>query len=104
MEINFLIFAYRFGPLPRGNSNFRLIKNSLYFRVDSISYVEGAFIFEYPETDENTRRQRTLALPTTINKCPVSTLNGPVKLRKHLCRSFQPYLSEDIYDGSRYEV
>jgi hypothetical protein len=75
--------------------------------AEAVSYVEGSFIFEYIEADGNTHRQRTLALPTTINKCTVSTLNGPVRLRKHLSGNIEPkpeILSHDICDDSFYEV
>jgi hypothetical protein len=50
-KINFLIFAYRFGPLPRGNSNFRLIRISLYCRVDSVG--------DYPTYHSSSRLKLT---------------------------------------------
>jgi hypothetical protein len=75
--------------------------------AEAISFVHGAFLYEYPEADEETHRLRTLALPLRINNCPVSTLNGPIMLRKHLRRSLQPMpqtLSDEIWDDSQYEV
>jgi hypothetical protein len=75
--------------------------------AEAISFVHGAFLYEYPEADEETHRLRTLALPLRINNCPVSTLNGPIMLRKHLRRSLQPMpqtLSNEIWDDSQFEV